>query len=352
MLENDKIGQSATKLLSFVRGEGSTTSKSFIGIDYFNRNGNYLMETSNDYLKYIVYITVNLCNGKMYVGFHKTNPEVWDGYIGCGIYCQAHATKNFPFHKAVRKYGYNNFKRTTIQIFPCTEQGKQDALKFESEIVNSVFLKSKNVYNLALGDNSSIQNTRRVYMFDLKGEYLRSFASCKDAAIFLKLKNVESASKAIRNTCLKRTQSSYGYYWSYKKLFEYNLKTIPVAQYTVKGKFIRHFDSILEAEELLSICTISQAIYKNYLAGGFQWRYFTGDISDIDPLVNSFTRNVVLPIVMIDGDKEIKYNNVSECVKENPGLSASQINRVLKKIIRSHKGYTFKYDVSQDKDIV
>lgn len=47
-----------------------------------------------------------------------------------------------------------------------------------------------------------------------------------------------------------------------------------------------------------------------------------------------------------------KYENVSECVKENPDLTASQINRVLKGVIKTHKGYTFEYDNSQDKDIV
>lgn len=35
-------------------------------------------------LKYIVYITINLCNGKFYIGVHKTNPEVFDNYIGLG----------------------------------------------------------------------------------------------------------------------------------------------------------------------------------------------------------------------------------------------------------------------------
>ena len=37
-------------------------------------------------LKYIVYLTINLCNGKFYFGVHKTNPDVFDGYIGGGIY--------------------------------------------------------------------------------------------------------------------------------------------------------------------------------------------------------------------------------------------------------------------------
>ena len=74
------------------------------------RNNKHLME-----LKYIVYITVNLRNGKLYVGVHKTNPDVFDGYIGCGIARKGDCIGNTPFHKAVRKYGYENFKRRKIR---------------------------------------------------------------------------------------------------------------------------------------------------------------------------------------------------------------------------------------------
>lgn len=48
-------------------------------------------------LKYIVYITINLCNGKFYIGVHKTNPEVFDNYIGLGIYRQSNATGDYLF---------------------------------------------------------------------------------------------------------------------------------------------------------------------------------------------------------------------------------------------------------------
>jgi hypothetical protein len=37
--------------------------------------------------KYIVYCTTNLVNNKIYIGVHKTtNPSVFDGYIGNGVY--------------------------------------------------------------------------------------------------------------------------------------------------------------------------------------------------------------------------------------------------------------------------
>ena len=62
-------------------------------------------------MNYIVYKTTNKINGKIYVGVHRTNPETFDGYIGCGIYRENQATKDYVLHKAVRKYGYKNFKR-------------------------------------------------------------------------------------------------------------------------------------------------------------------------------------------------------------------------------------------------
>jgi hypothetical protein len=65
-------------------------------------------------LKYIVYITINQCNGKFYIGVHKTNPEIFDGYIGGGITSEKTVNKDTAFHNAVKKYGYKNFKRTTI----------------------------------------------------------------------------------------------------------------------------------------------------------------------------------------------------------------------------------------------
>ena len=80
-------------------------------------------------------------------------------------------------------------------------------------------------------------------------------------------------------------------------------------------------------------------------------RYYEGNDSDISPLINVGNKNKVIPISMFDKNMNhiSDYDCVLDCVKDNPDLSTSQINRVLKGIIKSHKGYIFKY---KDEDIV
>ena len=305
-------------------------------------------------MKYIVYITINLCNGKFYIGVHRTNPDNFDGYIGCGIYRASQATKDYTLHKAVRKYGYENFKRTTIKIFPDTEEGRLQAFELEQILVNETLLKSKSTYNTALGGRESTTEDlmKTVYMFDLNGNYLKSFKSARDAASYIQPENQDSARTAIKNNCLGQTNSSFGYFWSYTKKFTYSNDRIrEIAQYTINGKFLRTFKSITDAEVSLSLNSIQQAIVKKGSSGGFQWRYFEGDTSDIPTLVNVKTKNNHLPIVMLDKENNIikEFNCVKQCISEYPELSASQINRVLNKTIKSHKGYLFRY---KDEDIV
>ena len=74
-------------------------------------------------MKYIVYLTTNLkseINGhkKIYIGVHKTeNPDIFDGYIGCGVYINQPSTYMYPktpFQYAVKKYGTGAFIRTVL----------------------------------------------------------------------------------------------------------------------------------------------------------------------------------------------------------------------------------------------
>ena len=305
-------------------------------------------------LKYIVYITINLCNGKFYIGVHKTNPNIFDGYIGCGIYRQQQANKNLPFHNAVKKYGYENFRRTIIKIFPLTDEGRQQAYALEATLVNETFLKSKFVYNACLGgDNQqSTTNQKKVYKFDLNGNYIATFSCTRDAAASIDTSNIESVRQAIKNNCQGKTTSSHGFFWSYKKEFiSPKVNGIQIAQYTASGKFLRTFNSIIEAEVELGLTSIQQAIRKNYLCGGYQWKYYEGNSDNINPLITDSNKNKILPIKMYDKKLNLleEFNSVEDCIIKYPELNKGQINRVLKHIIKTHKGFVFKY---KDEDIV
>lgn len=305
-------------------------------------------------MKYIVYITINQCNGKFYIGVHRTNPDVFDGYIGCGVTSKKTANKKYPFHKAVRKYGYENFKRTTIAVFPDTESGEKQAYALEKTLVNDTLLHSKEVYNACLGGNiptSHKLQEKRVYKFSLDGNFLRSYASRNAAARDISEENWNSIAIAIGNCCLGKSNSACGFYWSYYKIFDKkdNQRKTPVAQYAKNGKFIRYYDSITEPSNIYDITNIPLAIAKKYLSGGYQWRYYKGDTSNITAYKKYDIKYCPIIMMFPDGKTSKVYKDIDDCVNQNPALSSTQIRRVLKGQIKSTKGYKF---ILQDQDIV
>lgn len=313
-------------------------------------------------LKWILYITINQCNGKFYIGVHETNPEVFDGYIGLGIYKESDAKRkrreNNAFANAVVKYGYENFKRTTIKVFPGTKEGKEMAFAYEEMIVTETLIKSKQCYNTARGGEiGGMLPFKRVYKYDKNGNFLQSFSCAKEAAINIpNVENVKTATAAIKNCCLGNSKSSFGFVWSYEKKFHKQTNEgFPIAQYTMSGKFLRTWKSTSEAEQTLNITNIHNVIaMKNpdFSAGNYRWKVYNGDESDIPTPQYKNKLSCCVPINMLDMDGNIlnSYNSVRECVKNNPRFSVTQINKVLRGKTKSSFGY--KFEIQQVKDVV
>lgn len=87
-------------------------------------------------INHIVYQTTNKVNGKIYVGYHRTE-NLNDSYLGSGVVL-AHA---------IKKYGIENFERSILFVY----EDEALARAKEAEIVNPEFLKRKDVYNLNVG---------------------------------------------------------------------------------------------------------------------------------------------------------------------------------------------------------
>jgi hypothetical protein len=77
---------------------------------------------------------------------HSTD-NIDDGYIGCGIKRGNPPKKSFLFHRAVRKYGYKNFKTDILIFFNTIE----DAYLYEKCFITNDLLALGNVYNTKLG---------------------------------------------------------------------------------------------------------------------------------------------------------------------------------------------------------
>lgn len=245
---------------------------------------NSIMEMENNF-KYIVYITTNLVNKKIYIGVHKTTtPFHFDGYLGNGVRIQDKHTYKFsktPFQMAVNKYGVNNFLRKTIKVFDTLS----DALSLEKVLVNEEFIKRNDTYNIALGGGLPLVPTKTIYQYTLEGVFIKEWPSITEASIYYKCSN-STIGKAI----FDRTPS-VGFLWTDYKYEKIELNSFKIDEnktvvyiYDTNGVFIEEFKSIGEASRKLQIDvqTISKSIRGKYCVNK---QYYCSDIKyDIFPI--------------------------------------------------------------------
>ena len=220
---------------------------------------------------YIVYLTTNLVNKKIYIRVHKTNSENFDGYLGCGVLTYKPSTYKFaqtPFQYAVAKYGPKNFSRKTIKKF----DNLQDALNLEAELVNKDFIKRKDVYNITEGGNLPPHKCIEIHQYDLYGNYIQSFESIALATKILKGTKTLNIARAI-----KTKGQAGGFMWSYdkvEKLDIYNKINKPrkVGQYTLNGELVKIYNSVRECKRDFCGCVhVLKGTRKK--AGGYIFKY-------------------------------------------------------------------------------
>lgn len=198
--------------------------------------------------KYIVYQTINIVNNKIYIGVHKTNPDIFDGYIGNGVninYPSTYMNPKYPFQYAVKKYGTSNFRRSVLYIFDTEEE----AFTKESELVNLEFITRKDTYNVALGGKNrfvALPSYNKIYQFDTKGNLLKEWNDIYEVANFLETWK-QSIYSAINNK-----SRLYNYYWSFNAEINISEYSNPnnfrkVYKYLKSGKCISIYKSIGEA---------------------------------------------------------------------------------------------------------
>lgn len=296
-------------------------------------------------MKYIVYCTTCLANGKIYIGVHKTeNPDIFDGYIGNGISI-GYLLKNpkTAFQYALKKYGYNNFKRAILFIF----DNEDDAYKKEAEIVTLDFVKRKDNYNTKLGGIGGSNYTKKIYRYHLDGNYWEEFLGFNEVC-----EKFNCYSLSVRDAC-EKNRSFKNSFWSYKKCRKINIKKYRLSKFSTiyqfdkNGNLIREWDNTNQICEELNISksNILSALNKKTMAKNY---YFSRNNNIIDiikskevynnlPKLKCGERRKIAQYDLLGNEIKI-WDSVKECAKE-----FSKCRDVAKGIRKSTKGYIFKY---------
>lgn len=126
--------------------------------------------------------------------------------------------------------------------------------------------------NKVLQEKNSSVASKKVYQYDINGNFIRAFNSVIEAAKYIGVKT-----KSLTVECNRRQHYYLGYLWYYKK-YDKVPKYIPrkkkIAQYTKEGDFVKLWDSISDASKEYNNCNIvlvCKGIRKT--ASGFVWRY-------------------------------------------------------------------------------
>lgn len=289
-------------------------------------------------MKYIVYLTTNVLNNKIYVGVHQTeNPDIFDGYIGNGIkISDQHFIKypKEPFHYAVKKYGFENFKRTTIQVF----DNLQDALDLEESIVNEEFIKRKDTYNITIGGGYPPISNKVIYQYSLEGKFIKEWNSITEAAKYFNCRSSSIGQAVLHN------HTSNNFLWTDYQVEQLNLSEFTVYspekivyQYNTFGEYETCYKSIAEAAKSLNV-NISNI--QRSLKGGYKTKdhYFSFELKQNYVIVkNTRFRNTPIHQYNLDGTFVKSFLCMKEVEKEF-GCRMDGINAAIR-MGGQHKGF-------------
>ena len=198
--------------------------------------------------KYYIYQATNKINGMSYIG-QSIHP---------GERIQQHHTdrrnKMSMFHRAIDKYGPNNF---TWKILVKVD-GKENANKAEKHFIEREGTLKPNGYNMTKGgDGGSMWNVRAIVQLTLDGEFIRRYESSCDAG------RHGFTQSDVNSCCRGRIQTCKGYIFMFESDYLENgprklVKHMPnnaraVIQCDLNGNMIKRFPLIADAEKELGI---------------------------------------------------------------------------------------------------
>lgn len=221
----------------------------------------------------VIYKYENNINHHIYIG-QSVNLKKRIREHKCAFSNPNNPDYNFPIHRALRKYGVENF---TISILEEVEDNALD----EREVYWIAYYDSyKNGYNATPGgQNGGGYNGKEVCLYDLNGNFVRSYKNAKTAceAIKVSYSTIQQVLHQKRPTCK-------GYQIKYrddnreiKKFKSRQGGAIPIYQLEKNtNNIIKEWDSAQQAARELNLdaSTITKCLKGKLKShGGYSWKY-------------------------------------------------------------------------------
>ena len=330
-----------------------------------------------------IYKITNKINGKAYIGQSRKIEQRFHEHI--------YANTSSLIHKAIIKYGQNNFTFEILEECSAEELNEKEiywikyydtyengynltlggdtgylydpqAIYNDYLLTNSIAQTAKNIgchettvrtilhscYNI---NKSDLQEAKAIDKIDPTTlEVITTYKSINDAA-----RAVNVHKSAIQLALKGETQSCANYYWKYhdenKDFSNYHITSWKkkVIQYDLQGNQICVYDSIIEAAKTLkgdnpenkvpSICAVCTG--KKISAYGYKWSYYG------EPLPDTFYKQPKSKKVNqydLNGNFIRSFNSIKEAnISFNKNPDASSINKVCKGQAKTAYGYLWEY---------
>lgn len=148
----------------------------------------------------IIYVTVNLLNGKRYIGQHKCSDET-DSYLGSGK----------ALLNAINKYGKENFRRYTLYRAETEEELDQKEIEFISAFRAT---ENERYYNINEGGNANRMCGKNNPMYGKRGILSPSFGR----------KVSDEQREAMRARMVGKNNPMYGHEYTPEERAKFGLK--------------------------------------------------------------------------------------------------------------------------------
>lgn len=186
-----------------------------------------------------------------------------------------------------------------------------------------------------------------VYCYSTDGKLLKSYNSETEAAEALKIKRT-NVSTAIKYQQLLNNKYYFSttLYDTFVKKARKSLRGCKFYLYNECGNFEREFINANELQEFFNLkswAVLSKKI--NYEDGYYKkYRILTNKVDSVPPFTER-TQSKPVIVYTIEGEFVGEYKSERSAAKELD-CKLGQINRVLRNVAKSHKGYVFKWKVN------